>query len=635
VRAAGTALVVVLVTLISACGEQPVPYDPGHVTLRRLNRTEYRRTVQDLLGTSLDPARDFPVDDHAHGFDNNPDALSLSPLQAELYAAAAETLVDELVGSRAFALLQAEDLQPQVGHRWRDTWWRLWSGQLSTELHVPSAGRYRLSVRAAAENGPVPVRLSLGAAHVDIDLEDALAKVYSVEVDVLEPGSAALALVLIAPSGSGPLRALRVDWLRLEGPLKAASAGHARVFRDGASARDVVHGFASRAFRRPVSKEEVDALMALVEPELEGGAPFEAAVSVALEAVLISPHFLFRVERDGEGRARWLDDWELATRLSYLLWSSMPDETLRERADEGRLHDPKVLSAEVQRMLESPKAQAFIEDFAGQWLATRALGAHETNPDAFPAWSPALRDAMTEQSRRFFAAFLEGARPARELLTADFTYVNAPLAAHYGLSAPGDGFQRISLGDAPARRGLLAQGAFLTFTSYPTRTSPVQRGKWVLSQLLCQAPPPPPPGVEGLPAATQVMGSVRQRLEAHVSKPVCAACHKTMDPMGFALEGFDGIGAARTHDLGYPIDTRASLPDGRSFDGAVELSELVASDPKLTECIAQHLFTYALGRAAGAEEGSLLERVAAGATLPSFIDALVHEPVFRARGAAE
>jgi hypothetical protein len=192
----------------------------------------------------------------------------------------------------------------------------------------------------------------------------------------------------------------------------------------------------------------------------------------------------------------------------------------------------------------------------------------------------------------------------------------------------------VTLGDAPARRGLLGQGAFLTFTSYPTRTSPVQRGKWVLSQLLCQAPPPPPPGVEGLPAPTQVMGSVRQRLEAHVSKPVCASCHKSMDPIGFGLEGFDGIGASRTHDLGYAIDARGSLPDGRAFDGPVELSSLVANDPALTTCIAQHLFTYALGRAAGAEEGSLLGRVAQGGTLPSLVDALVHEPVFRATGAA-
>ncbi len=622
-----------MVALISACAEPAVPYDPGLITLRRLNRTEYRRTVQDLLGTTLDPSRDFPVDDHAYGFDNNPDALSLSPLQAELYAQAAETLVDELVGSRTFAVFQAEDLQPQEGHRWRDTWWRLWSGQLRAELSLPAAGRYRLSVRAAAESGPLPARLSLGAATETLELADTFPKVYSVEVDAPQAGAAALTLELTGAPMAGPLKAARVDWLRLEGPLEAPSEAYAQVFAS-ADARHIVEGFAARAFRRPVSRAEVDALLALVEPELEAGAPFDAAVAVALEAALVSPHFLFRVEADGEGRPRWLTDHELATRLSYLLWSSMPDEPLRARADEGRLHDAAVLSAEVKRMLESPKAQAFIEDFGGQWLATRALAAHETDPDAFPAWSPGLRDAMREQSQRFFAAFVAGERPTRELLTADFTFVNAPLAAHYGLPAPGDDFQRVTLDEGSQRRGLLTQGAFLTFTSYPTRTSPVQRGKWVLSQLLCQSPPPPPPGVEGLPTATQVMGSVRQRLEAHVSKPVCASCHKQMDPIGFGLEGFDGIGAARERDLGYAIDATGKLPDGRSFDGPAQLSQLVASDPNLELCIAQHLFTYALGRPPGGEEQSVLESLAEAHTLPGLVDALVHAPVFRARGAA-
>jgi hypothetical protein len=285
--------------------------------------------------------------------------------------------------------------------------------------------------------------------------------------------------------------------------------------------------------------------------------------------------------------------------MSYFLWSTMPDDPLARLADEGRLRDEAVLRTQVQRMLADPKADALIDNFAAQWLYLRTLTDVQPDYAAFPAWTEELRQAMRTETQLTLRELFRGAGTLDQLLLGEFTFVNARLAQFYGLPAQGGTFARVSLAGTP-RRGVLTQGSLLTVTSYPTRTSPVKRGKWVLEQLLCSAPPPPPPGVEGLTDSPGARGSIRQRLEEHRKNPVCASCHSLMDPIGFGLENFSGIGAYRTMDNGAPVDASGKLPDGRTFAGARELAGLLATDPRFPRCTAEKLYTYALGR--GPEE---------------------------------
>ncbi len=621
--------------------ERPIVGDPGTVTIRRLNRTEYDFTVRDLLGTNQRPARDFSADDHAYGFDNIADALSLPPLQAELYASAADKLVSELVGRRPYLVFQAEDLRPATGHRFRESAWRFWEGSISVQVPVTAPGRYRITAQLSSEHGPVDARLAFGTHQLDFSVSSPAFEPHSIQATFDAKGEHTLSLsIRNPPQTTAFLPALRLDWLRVEGPLVAALPSSVALFDCTSGipcAEKIVREFASRAFRRPLDSGELERLMNLVKPALDDGAPFDEAVANAFEATLVSPHFLFRIEPNSSPKARWLTDHELATRLSYFLWASMPDEPLRRLANEGRLQDDQVLVTQIHRMLADPKSERLVEDFAGQWLQLRALDQHAVDAEAFPLFNDELRHSMRLETHRFFAAFVAGEMSYRELLTADFAFLDARLAAHVGLpKLTGDGLSRVQFPSDFPRRGILGQSSFLTVSSYPTRTSPVQRGKWVLSQLLCSAPPPPPPGVDGLPEPNQVPGSVRKRLEAHVNKPACAGCHRTMDPIGFGLEHFDGTGHYRTEDLGFPIDASGVLPDGRRFNGATELSLVLAEDPYLSRCLTDTFFTYASGRAPAQEDNERLGAVdrtfvKKGGTLPALIEALVLSSGFRAR----
>jgi hypothetical protein len=370
------------------------------------------------------------------------------------------------------------------------------------------------------------------------------------------------------------------------------------VGSDLACARSVIGAFAKKAFRRPVATAEIDRLAALITQAQAAGGTQEHGVKVALKAVLMSPHFVYRVEVDADPETmtpRRLSNHELASRLSYFLWSTTPDDELIRAADENRLQQDGELAAQVGRLLDSPKAASLIANFAGQWLFTRSIDKHEPDRAAFPNFNAALKTAMRQETERFFEAFLKEQRLLGEFLTADFSFLNGPLATHYGLPAPAQEFGSVSLAGSE-RRGLLTQGTFLLLTSVPTRTSPVKRGKWVLEQLLCSPPKPPPPGVEGLDEGPGVTGTLRERLEQHRADPVCASCHNAMDPIGLGLENFDAVGAYRTMDNGLPIVASGELPGPVRFSSAKELAELIAKDSRFDACVTQQLVNYGVGR---------------------------------------
>ena len=360
--------------------------------------------------------------------------------------------------------------------------------------------------------------------------------------------------------------------------------------------------FASRAFRRPATEKELDRLIKLYQLARQHGDAFEAGVQFALQAVLVSPHFLFRVEADpAEGESpRQLNDYELATRLSYFLWSSMPDQTLFSLAEKRALQIDGVLEGQVLRMLRDRKAQALVENFAGQWLNLRKLDQVQPDPERFPAFDKELRVAMRKETELLFSEVMTKDRSVLDLLDAKFTYVNQRLARHYGLPGiEGDGFRRVILpGDQ--RGGVLTHASILTLTSNPTRTSPVKRGKWILENILGKPPPDPPQGVEELEDddAQVAADSLRKRMEQHRAKPICASCHRLMDPLGFGFENFDAIGAWRERDGEFPIDAAGVLPSGESFKGPHELRVLLRKTraEQFCRCLIEKMLTYALGR---------------------------------------
>lgn len=367
---------------------------------------------------------------------------------------------------------------------------------------------------------------------------------------------------------------------------------------DAACTRQILSTLARRAYRRPVTEQEVDALVALVERAQADGNGFEASLKAGMQAVLLSPHFIYRVEVGSDPaatEAERLSPHELATRLSYFLWSTMPDDQLAQAADEGRFADEAGVQAELDRMLADPKAVALTENFAGQWLPIRRLATITPDPARFPSFDESLRLAAAQETVRFFEALVADDLPLTALLSADFTFVNGRLAQHYGIDGvSGEAFVRVSTAGTP-RVGLLTQASFLMATSPPNRTSPVKRGIWVLEQLLCSPPPPVPNELDVPPLELPEDATVRQTLEAHRVNPGCASCHTIIDPLGLGFENFDAIGAYRTTENGHTVDASGVL-EGVPFDGAHELVERLIEDERLAGCIAQQLLTYAVGR---------------------------------------
>ena len=430
------------------------------------------------------------------------------------------------------------------------------------------------------------------------------------------------------PEGPG------LESVTIDGPYRAEGAGQTasrrRLFvcrpdataaepgRDEAAcARTILATVARRAYRRPVTDADLVGLLAFFERGRVRG--FEAGIQQALERLLIDPEFLFRIERDPDGIAPAtpyrLTDLELASRLSFFLWSSIPDDQLLARAARGELSRPDVLDAEVRRMLDDPRAAALVDNFVGQWLSIRNVAGIVPDPNLFPDFDENLRVAFAEETRRFVGSQLREDRSVVELLRADYTFLNERLARHYGVAGVrGSRFRRVTLGDAHRdRHGLLGHGSVLSVTSYGNRTSPVLRAKWVLENVLGTPPPPPPADVPPLPDAHAegAVRTVRERLARHRRSAACAACHAPMDPLGFALEPFDAVGRRRATDAGVPIDASGRLADGTRFDGPSELRALlVARAPQFVETVTEKLLIYALGRGLEPSDRPVIRAVA-------------------------
>ncbi len=638
-------------------------FDPGRVTLRRLNRAEYDATVRDLLGTRLRPAQAFPPDDVGRGFDNIAEVLSLSPLHLEMYELAADAIIaDALVAADVASVLQrveaeSGDVVATVGAA-NGIGWNLWSnGSIDAGFVVDVAGRYRLSVSALGHQaGDELVRMALRVngleqAVVDVDAVRGAPQIYAVEVELSVGGYSAGAAFLndFFDRETGADRNLIVDWIALEGPLDMVAEpppGRALVFicePDGAAptskdasedacARDIIAHVGGRAWRRPLTDDEIARLFALYALVRDSDGDWDEGVLLAIKAMLVSHNFFFLVETGGGE----LDPWQLANRLSYFLWSSMPDEALFARAAAGDLLDSTVLAAEVRRMLADPKAVALVDNFAGQWLYIRAVDDIAPDYGHFPHWSEDLRASMKEEMRLMAEEILLRNRSMLDLLIGAETRLDGRLATHYGLPAPDGDWAPVSLMDS-ARTGIITSAGLLSVLAYPTRTSPVRRGKWVLEQLLCQSPPPPPPGVEGLLDGDDDGRSLREKLVRHSLDPTCAGCHQTMDPIGFALEGFDATGRYRAVDrAGFAIDDSGVLPNGMSFTGSIELAAVLVRDPSLARCMAEQAFTYALGRTTTTADEVYLEHIVAHFTegnyrFAALAEAIVLSEAFRFR----
>ena len=367
------------------------------------------------------------------------------------------------------------------------------------------------------------------------------------------------------------------------------------------AARRNVETFASKAFRRPVTVAEQERLFAIMRFAWERDSSPEEIYKTVIAAILSNPNFLFRVERDPDTTSgesvRELDGFELASRLSYFLWSSMPDQKLFDLAASGKLQDRTVLAEQAKRMLADPKSRALVENFAGQWLQLRDVSRLTPDPDLFPDFDDELRDAMRRETELFFETMIREDRSVLDFLTADFTHVNQRLAKHYGIpDVTGAEFQRVPL--AEGRRGVLTHASILMLTSNPTRTSPVKRGKWILQNILAESPPPPPADVPELEENAETLGSLREQMEQHRNNEACAVCHRTMDALGFGLENFDAVGAWRQRDGQFEIDASGELPGSVRFDGAVDLMEILSEQKadQFFQCLTQKLLTYGLGR---------------------------------------
>jgi mono/diheme cytochrome c family protein len=594
------------------------PQDPGRVTARRLNRFEYTNTVQDLLNLSFHAADDFPADDSGYGFDNIGDVLSLSPVLMEKYLAAAE---------------QIARLAIMTDGRTKPTMDRYKADRVS-QLGPLFQARHRFPVNADYEfRASLSGRRPLGDQHIKIALfiddrqanvaEQTFPRTKARLFDTRVPVSAGdhTARLEILDDGFAPddperadkIRGMSIDYLEVRGPFQKDpperpaseklifACGHPAGKHTDACIRPDLTDLATRAWRRPVTPAEVDRLAGFVKMAEKDGDSFEKGMRLALEAILVSPHFLFRIETDSKPNAlrpHPLSDYELASRLSYFLWSSMPDEELFRAAAANRLHRPEALEAQVKRMLQDEKSSRLVRNFAGQWLELRNLDSVKPDPQRFPNFDEELRGAMRRETELFFDSIVHEDRSILDFIDAKYTFLNERLAKHYGIpGVTGPEFRRVEL-DGTERSGILTQASILTVTSYPNRTSPVLRGKFLLENILNSPPPPPPPDAGVLDESkVNLNGTVREQFEQHRAHPQCAGCHVRMDPLGFGFENYDAVGSWRTNEGKFPVDASGALPDGRKFSGAADLKAILrTAQDDFAQCITEKMLTYALGR---------------------------------------
>ena len=666
---------------------------PGRVTLPRLTHQEYDNTIRDLTGLNLRLAESFPADSEGEsGFTNDREGLFIAPLLVERYLAAAENTVEELLAHRRVeepleVRLEVEDLRITETNTPLKPWgYDLWKYQdtLYRYVRFPRFGRYRFRVRAWGQSelaGVLPgftVRVAgkiAGQRQVaasadeprtyeffaDVPRGNHRVSLHWFKIRTAETNDVNRALAEEfqrkaaeakakgeKPPATGRSVQVSLDWLEIED----AGTGGSQVFArapgaaDDEAAETVLARFASRAYRRPATVDETTYLLERYRKARQRGAEWDEAVGAALKAVLVSPAFLFRVEQgvDSMDGARTLTDYELASRLSYFLWMSMPDERLFDLAAEGRLSEPGTLRNEVRRMLADPKAEAFLASFPAQWLGYRALGSSIKPDDVeFEDFTPALAVSMHAEAAAFFTHLIREDRSLLELVEADYSFLDEALARHYGVEdVVGPEIRRVALDGSP-RGGVLGMGAVLTATSLPVRTSPVVRGKWTLEKLLGEELPPPPPDAGELPepSGEAEPKTLRELYAEHRRNPSCATCHDRVDPIGFGLENFDAIGRWRTEDRGKPIDASGVLPNGEVFDGPAGLKAVLLRErERFARTVTEAMLRFALGRQLRYYDEAAIREIAATVVQQNYramalIEGIVLSEPFRKQAAQD
>ena len=671
--------------------------NPGHATLHRLNRTEYANAVRDLLSLDVDASTLLPPDDESYGFDNNADVLGVSPVLLERYISASGKVSRLAVGDPTQgAVAQTYRARPDLSQDKRVEGLPLGTrGGLLIHYNFPLDGTYTIKVVLARNT--VDVIRGLEEAHqIEILVDGARVFLGSIggtsdtEALVKNPAEARMMiearLQAKVPMKAGPrtvgvtfvqhdaaeddyilepfLRTTldpvneaglpHIDTVVISGPYNATGAGDTpsrrKIFvcrpanssEEVGCAKKILSNLARRAYRRPITPDDEETLLSFYQAGRNHGESFDAGIERALRLILSNPQFIFRFERDpadvAAGSAYRISDLELASRLSFFLWSSIPDDELLDLAAAGKLSDPATFNNQIRRMLADPKAQSLSTNFAAQWLYLRNLKNFAPDPNTFPDFDDNLRQDLLTETEMFFGSIVNEDRNVLDLLNADYTFVNERLAEHYGIpDVYGPRFRRVVLTDEN-RRGLLGQGSILTVTSIATRTSPVLRGKWILTNIMGTPPPAPPPNVPALKENDEggKVLSVRERLEEHRKNEPCASCHKIMDPLGFALENFDAIGQwrAKSED-GAPIDASGVLLDGSKVNGPATLRASLMSRPNVfVTTFTEKLMTYALGRGVDYDDMPSIRAIVARAASDDYrfsdlVKGIVNSPEFR------
>lgn len=717
--------------------------DPGRITVRRLNKVEYKNTVRDLLGVDFDPTENFPADDVGHGFDNIGDVLTMSPLLMERYLEAAEAIATRVIlveppppskrYQRGSRLNPRHDdvpdtrfrlLDPTATEAWKSgpfmtgaTYFRMFPEEeilYKATLYVepdngtPTAETDPYSETSETETdnetpitapeNQTPVKIALfiqGETLEAVSPPEELARLVGVDpaadnkikilktfeitsrdakktetVEVLVtgiPNIQSVGIAMVKPTAGEPSAKLQIRALWAEGPLDTRPDTQLKILActpdipQSEQTREVLTRLLNGGYRRPPTENEIEQLVQFVEATQAEGKKWEAGIQEAIKVILCSPKFLFRLELDDRPQSPEpypIDAFQLASRLSYFLWSSMPDDELFELAKKNQL-TPN-LEAQVKRMLADPKAAELARDFGSQWLQIQRIATVTPDRERFPVFGRRLRAAMLGETELFLESIFREDRSILDLLDADYTFLNKELANHYGIAdtkgnwmyqkktvpggeaIKGKEFQRVTLQGA-SRGGILTHASVLTVTSNPTRTSPVKRGRWVLEQILGSPPPPPPPDVPELEEDQDAITgrTLRERLEQHREDPACANCHAKMDPIGFALENYNAIGAFRKKEGELEIDTTAVLPDGTSFDGIADLKQILKDrKQQFVRCLTEKMLTYALGRGLEYYDRPTIDRIVAQLEVEDYrssvlITEIVKSDPFRLRRGTE
>ena len=639
------------------------PYLPAP-GLHRLNRTEYTNAIRDLLALNIDAATFLPSDDSSHGFDNMAGTLTTSPALMEAYLSAAGKISRLSVGTETAPTLAVFDAP-------HDTSQNVYveglpfgtRGGMLIEHEFPADGNYTFTVKGmtgyfTAVLGNVKgeqLEVSIDGARVylfdwdkeiapnegnggrtpDIPIKAGFHKVgvtFIATSDLPDTGlNKSFVRTMNSPGSiSGYTFYPHVGQVFIEGPFNGVVATNTpsrdKIFEcrpensDGEieCARTIISSLTSKAFRRPATDSDFETMLGFFKEGRDEGGSFDYGIEAVVQRILADPEFIYRSELEpangAPGAAYRISDLELASRLSFFLWSSIPDQELIELASQGRLHEPKVLEQQVERMIADERSNAFIENFTGQWLNVRGMQASEPVVDLFPDFDSTLRAAFRQEIELFFGSVIHEDRSILDLLTADYTFVNERLARHYGIhDVYGSQFRRVTLPpELDMRRGLLGKGALLTITSDVARTSPVKRGKWFLETFLDISPPEPPPGVNTnlSPVEHNAPKTLRARMEQHRTDPNCASCHKIFEPLGLAMENFDGVGAWRTQDAGQLIDTTGVTNDGVALDGIRSLREFALQNGDVfAQSVTEKLLTYAIGRGLEYEDMPLVRSI--------------------------